>query len=239
MPSPKRVQANGAQACHLRSCPRWTYQLVSFDYSMPLPSPKQGVSYTLLFTNRFSGHASMLAVTAAELTAQGTAKNLVDGHIKRWRCPETLLSDYGRQLCSKPSDAIYPPGQPGVGGYRSGAIFVPDNAQRRRKLSCLDADPERGKSLGPSGLGREPGETRRREGGKSDAKYQGRADERSDRRGNPEYEGLALRPNTASHWHRGTLRECPRNTNAADNSRKARAHREALAHGCYSWTKRV
>ena len=40
----------------------------------------------------------MFAVTAAELTAEGTANILVNRFIPLWGCPSTLLSDIGLQF---------------------------------------------------------------------------------------------------------------------------------------------
>ena len=46
---------------------------VSVDYFGPLPVTPRGNTYTLLFTDRFSRRADMFPVTAAEVTAEGTA----------------------------------------------------------------------------------------------------------------------------------------------------------------------
>ena len=60
--------------------------LVSFDYFGPLPTTDSGNTYILLFTDRFSSHASMYAVTAADFTAAGTANILVYDYIKHYGC---------------------------------------------------------------------------------------------------------------------------------------------------------
>ena len=49
----------------------------------------------------------MYAVSAAELTAEGTAEILVNKCIPLWGCSGSLHSDNGSQLCSKLSHAIY------------------------------------------------------------------------------------------------------------------------------------
>ena len=72
---------------------------VSVDYFGPFPVTPRGNSYILLFTDRFSRHADIYAVSAAEFTAEGTADVLVSKYI--WGCPASLLSDVGPQFCSK------------------------------------------------------------------------------------------------------------------------------------------
>ena len=74
---------------------------VSVDYFGPLPMTARGNSYILLFTDRFSRRADMLAVTPAEFTAEGTASVLVNRFIPLWRFPSTLLSDNGPQFCAR------------------------------------------------------------------------------------------------------------------------------------------
>ena len=54
---------------------------VSVDYFGSLPVTPRGDSYILLFTDRFSCHADMYAVSAAEFTAKGTADILVNEYI--------------------------------------------------------------------------------------------------------------------------------------------------------------
>ena len=49
----------------------------------------------------------MFAVTAAEFTAEGTANTLINRYIPLWRCPRSILSDNGLQVCSKLSHAVY------------------------------------------------------------------------------------------------------------------------------------
>ena len=82
-------------------------EVVSFDYFGPLPVTALGSAYILLFTDRFSRHASMHAVTAAEFTAVGTARILVDQYMIRWGCPIQLLSDNGKQFCADVSKEVY------------------------------------------------------------------------------------------------------------------------------------
>ena len=80
---------------------------VSVDYFDPLPVMPRGNTYILLFTDRFSRRADMYAVTAAELTAEGTANILINQYIPLWGCPRSILSDNGVQVCSKLSQAVY------------------------------------------------------------------------------------------------------------------------------------
>ena len=54
---------------------------VRVDYFAPLPVTPGGKSYILHFTDRFSFRADMYAVSAAELTAEGTADILVNKYI--------------------------------------------------------------------------------------------------------------------------------------------------------------
>ena len=49
----------------------------SVDYFGPLPATPRGNTYILLFTDRFSRRADKFPVSAAEFTAEGTAKILV------------------------------------------------------------------------------------------------------------------------------------------------------------------
>ena len=49
----------------------------------------------------------MYAVTAAEVTAQGTANILINWYIPLWGCPRSILSGSGLQLCSKLLQAVY------------------------------------------------------------------------------------------------------------------------------------
>ena len=53
----------------------------SVDYLGPLPITPKGISYILLFTDRFSRRADMYAVSAAEFTIEGTADILVNKYI--------------------------------------------------------------------------------------------------------------------------------------------------------------
>ena len=80
---------------------------VSVDYFGPLQVTPRGNTYILLFTGRFSRRADMYAVTAAEITAGGTANILVNRDIPLWGCPRNMLSDNGLQACSKLSHAVY------------------------------------------------------------------------------------------------------------------------------------
>ena len=80
---------------------------VSVDYLGPLPTTARGISYILLFTERFNRRADMFTVTAAEFTAEGTANILVNRYIPLWGCPSTLLSDNGLQFCAQLAAAVY------------------------------------------------------------------------------------------------------------------------------------
>ena len=79
---------------------------ISVDYFGPLPVTPRGNTYILLITDRFSRRADMFPVTAAEFTAEGTGKVLVNKYIPLWGCPRTILSDNGPQFCSKLSQAV-------------------------------------------------------------------------------------------------------------------------------------
>ncbi|CAB1116210.1 unnamed protein product [Ectocarpus sp. CCAP 1310/34] len=81
--------------------------VVGVDFFGPLPVTAKGNSYILLSTDRFSRRADMVAVTAAEFTARGTAHIFVNQYMTKWGCPTTLLSDNGLHFCSKLSMAIY------------------------------------------------------------------------------------------------------------------------------------
>ena len=63
--------------------------------------------YILLFTDRFRGRADMYAVTAADITPEGTANILINLHIPLWGCPRSILSGNGLRFCSKLSHAVY------------------------------------------------------------------------------------------------------------------------------------
>ena len=80
---------------------------VSVDYFGSLPVTPPASTYILLFTDRFSRQADMFPVTAAEVTAEGTANILVNQYTPLWGCPRTILSDNGLQFCSKLSQAVY------------------------------------------------------------------------------------------------------------------------------------
>ena len=80
---------------------------ISVDYFGPLPVTPRGNTYILLITDRFSRRVNMFPVTAAELTAEGTANILVNKCIPLWGCQRTILSDNGLQFCSKLSQAVY------------------------------------------------------------------------------------------------------------------------------------
>ena len=80
---------------------------VGVDYFGPLPITARGNSFTALFTDRFSRLADMFAITAVELTAEGTANILVNRFIPLRGCPSTLLSDNGLQFYAKLATAVY------------------------------------------------------------------------------------------------------------------------------------
>ena len=60
---------------------------VSVDYFGLLPITARENSRILLFTDRFNRRADMFAVTATEITAEGTASILVNRFIPLWGCP--------------------------------------------------------------------------------------------------------------------------------------------------------
>ena len=68
---------------------------ISVDYFGPLPVTLRGNTYILLITDRFSRRADVFHVTAAEVTAEGTANVLVNKYIPLWGCQRTILSDNG------------------------------------------------------------------------------------------------------------------------------------------------
>ena len=80
---------------------------ISVDYFSPLPVTPRSNTYILLIKDRFSRRADMFPVTAAELTAEGTASVPVNKYIPLWGCPRTILSDNGLLVCSKLSQAVY------------------------------------------------------------------------------------------------------------------------------------
>ena len=61
----------------------------------------------MLITDGFSRRADVFPVTAAEITAEGTANILVNKYIPLWGFPRTILSDNGLQFCSKLSHPVY------------------------------------------------------------------------------------------------------------------------------------
>ncbi|CAB1115089.1 unnamed protein product [Ectocarpus sp. CCAP 1310/34] len=81
--------------------------VVGVDFFGPLSMTAKGNSYIWLFTNRFSRRADMFAVSAAKLTAKGTAQIFVNQYMTKWGCPTTLLSDNRLHFCPKLSMAIY------------------------------------------------------------------------------------------------------------------------------------
>ena len=72
---------------------------VSIDYFGPVPVTPRGITYTLLFTDRFSCRAGMFLVAAAEFTAEGTASILINRYVPHWGCPWSVFSDNGLQVC--------------------------------------------------------------------------------------------------------------------------------------------
>ena len=107
--STKNLAADGPLAYHLDvPAPKGpALPSASVDYFGPLPVTPRVNTYILLFTDRFSRRADMFAVTAAEFTAEGTANTLINRYIPLWRCPRSILSDNGLQVCSKLSHAVY------------------------------------------------------------------------------------------------------------------------------------
>ena len=74
---------------------------VSVDYFAPPPFTPRGNCHTLLFTDGFGRRAGMYAVSAEEVTAEGTADILVNKYIPLWGYPVSLLSDKGLYICFK------------------------------------------------------------------------------------------------------------------------------------------
>ena len=63
-------------------------------------------TYIFLFTDRFSRRADMVAVTAAEFTAEATANIRINRYISLWGCPRSMLLDNGLQFSSKLSHVL-------------------------------------------------------------------------------------------------------------------------------------
>ena len=80
---------------------------VSVEYFATLPVTSRGITYILLFTDRFSRRADMFAVTAAEFTAVGMANILINRYIHLCRCPRSIIWDNGLQFCSKLLPPVY------------------------------------------------------------------------------------------------------------------------------------
>ena len=80
---------------------------VNMGYFGPLSVTPRGNTYIFLFTDRFSRHADMFAVTTAEFTAEGTANILINRYIPFGVCPRSILSGNGLQFCSKLSHIVY------------------------------------------------------------------------------------------------------------------------------------
>lgn len=57
-----------------------------------------GIQHPLLFIDRFSRREAIYSATAAEFTALGVAKVLVNRYILLWGCRVKLLSDNGLQF---------------------------------------------------------------------------------------------------------------------------------------------
>lgn len=60
----------------------------------------------LPFPDRSRRRADMFAVTAAEFTAEGAANILINRFIPLWGCQRGMLSDNGRQVRPKRSQAV-------------------------------------------------------------------------------------------------------------------------------------
>lgn len=80
---------------------------VSVDCFGPLPVTPPGNTYTLLFTGHFSRQADTFVVTAAEITAKGTASILISRCIPLWGCSRSILSDNGLHCSLKKSNVVY------------------------------------------------------------------------------------------------------------------------------------
>ena len=93
----------------------------------------------------------MYATTEAEFTASGTADIFIDRYIPLWGCPVTLLSDIGRQLCSKISRALYE--RLGINNHHQ--CLPPLNQRRRRARQSHDGpDARHGSQRTTNRLGR-------------------------------------------------------------------------------------
>ena len=92
VPSTENVAADCPVAHHHAALARGPDIAVSIDYFGPIQVTPRGNTYILLFTDRFSRRGDMYAVTAAELTAKGTADILINRYIPLWGCPRSISS---------------------------------------------------------------------------------------------------------------------------------------------------
>ena len=81
-------------------------EVISWDYFGPLPLTESGNKYILFFTDRFSRHATMYAVSESNYIAEGTANILVYKYMPHWGVPRKLLSDNGPHFSGKLSAAV-------------------------------------------------------------------------------------------------------------------------------------
>lgn len=68
----------------------------------------------LLFTDRFGRRADMFAVSAADLTAEGTTNLHITKYIPLWGCPRSVLWDNGLQFFLKLSYVVFE-----ISGFRT------------------------------------------------------------------------------------------------------------------------
>ena len=75
--------------------PSFPFSTVGIDFLDPLP-PSAGNQYILLIGDHFTKWHEAIALT--DKSALTTAKSLIDHHITRFGCPESLHSDQGRNF---------------------------------------------------------------------------------------------------------------------------------------------
>lgn len=105
VPSLQKLFTDNSLARHLHGAFQRPWSPRVIRVFRPFPTTDRRNTYILLFTDGFSRHASLYAVTAGDFAATGVADILVHDDIKHYGCPKRILSDDGPQLYSDLSDA--------------------------------------------------------------------------------------------------------------------------------------